>query len=264
MGRLDDGIEQVGPDRPDAGHFLKLLDLRILASEPFHLGLRLGLRFEGKIQHPVEAPKLLGDLGAVEATEIVLPPLLGVDPLPFNIQDAPAAEGRLDLLLESHLLFAQGQVALGSCLEDSPSVIRGVVDFLKVPESKESAKVVGVGLVALVRVAAQKLVLSRIANEDLLDVGIQSAGRPAGERRGLQSKPLCVRFDRGDSRNQLCFGRREFLVALKGAVPVHHAEGAGVCMEVEAKVCCSHEDVVWWLNGICSLQIRHHRRPLSM
>jgi len=93
---LHDCVEQVSPDRPDAGHFLKLFDLRILAPEPPHLGLRLGLRFEGNIQHPVEAPKLLCDLGALEAVEIVLPPLLGIDPLPLNIQDAPAAEGCLD------------------------------------------------------------------------------------------------------------------------------------------------------------------------
>lgn len=82
IGHLNDGVEQVGQSSQSRP-----------SSQAPHLCLRLGLRFESRVQHPVEASQLLGNLRPVQ---IILASFFGVEPLPLNVENAPAAEGGLE------------------------------------------------------------------------------------------------------------------------------------------------------------------------
>lgn len=105
--------------------------------------------------------------------------------------------------------------------------------------SKEPAEILDARWVAFAGITAQELIFPRVADSDLLDVGVRETSFPAGETPGFKSKSL---LDEGYSWTHLRLRSRTLLVPLVGAVGAHYTERAGMCMQIETKQAEGYED----------------------
>jgi len=133
-------------------------------------------------------------------------------------------------VLQSSLALAAIEIVLGSRLEDCAVIFLSLVDLLKLSKAQESAQVVGVGHVAFAALPADKIVLPRVAHQQPLDVRIERASCPPGQSTCLDGEALLLCLDRRYARDQLRLSGRKLLVTLVGAILLHHAKCAGICM----------------------------------
>lgn len=146
--------------------------------------------------------KLPNDLRLSDLVEIPLPPVFGVDGLSLQVQNAPPAEDRLDLLLQGYLAIPAVEVVLGGGLEHRSGVLSRLVDFLKLPKAQQSAQIVGIGHVVFAAVSADEKVSSSVADQHPIHVGLERAGCPAGQFTHLHGETLLTGLVRGDAGDQ--------------------------------------------------------------
>ncbi|PSQ64525.1 MAG: hypothetical protein BRD25_03460, partial [Bacteroidetes bacterium QH_1_61_8] len=125
VGSLNKRVEQVGPNGTDPRHLLKFLDFRVALSEAKHLSFCLGPALEGLIERSVKPSELIGDLRLGEPVQVRFSTFLRVDALSVQIENAPPAKGRLDLIpgAENHYaVWAVGGKKLPPVMYNLPEI----------------------------------------------------------------------------------------------------------------------------------------------
>jgi hypothetical protein len=97
---------------------------------------------------------------------------------------------RLELELQRGLPLHGVQISLGGALEERARVARGVPDFFERAQAVEMGQAVAVLLVALVVMAADAVVLARVADDRVGDVGRGHLGQPAAQAAFLEGQVL--------------------------------------------------------------------------
>ena len=152
-------------------------------------------------------------------------------------EESPVLEEGFELEFEPGLALDGILIAFGNAFEENALVLGGLPDRFELIEAQEAGQGEGIAFVMFVVVVTDEPVAARIADDELLDVGLEEVANPAGEVGFFEHEPFVGGGDGLDMLDQLLrFGgkapRFDF-----GAVIVEVAEHAIFGVGIQAEPC---------------------------
>jgi hypothetical protein len=184
----------------------------------------------------------------LEAGNPFLPFCWSKEGFAVELDDAPLAKTRFDVGFGFTAFVAAFQEFADEVAQDFAVAVGTDPDFLEMSEGKQGAKGSHVVFIALVGIGADEFIEARFANDELLDVGAQELGGPAGKRRGFQGETHTGASQKSDLGDKIFSGGGEadgFGVGSIGreggehgcgAVEVQGGEECGMCIHSKKSI----------------------------